>query len=136
MLGVDEGMTTPTQRTLAWLRDELGAQAAVVEKWNPHARIRQDLFGCIDIVATANKIIGVQACAAASHSARVKKSLAEPQLVGWLKAGGHFWVMSWGKRGARGKVKRWTHRTTVFVLLDGLPFARETLEQQHTETSK
>jgi hypothetical protein len=129
-------MLSPTQRTLAWLRGDLGAQAAVVEKWNSHARIRQDLFGVIDIVATANKIIGVQACAAASHSARVKKSLAEPQLVGWLKAGGHFWVMSWGKKGARGKVKRWTHRTTVFVLLDGLPFARETLEQQHTETSK
>lgn len=116
-------MTTPTQRTLAWLRTDLGAQAAVVEKWNPHARVRQDLFGCIDIVATANKIIGVQACAAASHSARVKKSLAEPQLVGWLKAGGHFWVMSWGKKGARGKVKRWMPRTTVVILSDGEPFA-------------
>lgn len=116
-------MTTPTQRTLAWLRTDLGAQAAVVEKWNPHARIRQDLFGVIDIVATANKIIGVQACASASHSARVKKSLAEPQLVGWLRAGGHFWVMSWGKRGARGKVKRWTSRTTVVILRDGEPVA-------------
>ena len=116
---MDENVTTPTQRTLAWLRTDLGAQAAVVEKWNPHARVRQDLFGCIDIVATANKIIGVQACAAASHSARVKKSLAEPQLVGWLRAGGHFWVMSWGKKGPRGKVKRWMYRTTTIILHNG-----------------
>jgi hypothetical protein len=35
---------TPTQRSLAYLRAE-GWQVAIVERWNPHARIRQDLFG-------------------------------------------------------------------------------------------
>lgn len=43
-------MSSPTQRTLAECRKR-GYTAQVVEKWNPHARIRQDLFGVIDIVA-------------------------------------------------------------------------------------
>ncbi len=111
-------MTSPTQRTLAWLRIELGAQCQVVEKWNPHARIRQDLFGCIDIVAVTSMIVGVQACAASSHSARVKKSMAEPKLLRWLQAGAGFYVVSWGKKGKRGEVKKWTKRVTVFLLRD------------------
>ena len=41
---------TPTQRTLKYLR-EIGYHAEVVERWNPHARIRQDLFGFGDIIA-------------------------------------------------------------------------------------
>lgn len=41
---------TPTQRSLKLLRDE-GWTAEVVERWNPHARIRQDLFGFADVVA-------------------------------------------------------------------------------------
>jgi hypothetical protein len=35
---------SPTQRSLAHLR-RLGYQARVVERWNPFARVRQDLFG-------------------------------------------------------------------------------------------
>jgi hypothetical protein len=112
-------MTSPTQRTLAWLRTDLQAQAQVVERWNPHARIRQDLFGCIDIVAVTTVVIGVQACAASSHSARVKKSMAEPKLLPWLRAGAMFWVVSWGKKGKRGEPKRWTKRVTaIYSRLD------------------
>ena len=48
---------TPTQRTLAECRRR-GWTAAVVEKWNPHARIRQDLFGCIDILAVTPPTLG------------------------------------------------------------------------------
>lgn len=43
-------MSSPTQRTLAALR-KLGYLAAVVEKWNHGAHIRQDLFGFIDVLA-------------------------------------------------------------------------------------
>lgn len=101
---------SPTQRTLAECRKR-GWTAGIVEKWNMHARIRQDLFGCIDIVAlTPNGILGIQACAGSSHAARMTKSLAEPRLAEWLKAGGAFEVWSWSKRGPRGKRKTWTLR--------------------------
>jgi hypothetical protein len=43
-------MSSPTQRSLRHMRD-LGYLVAVVEHWNPHARIRQDLFGWIDLLA-------------------------------------------------------------------------------------
>ena len=102
---------SPTQRSLKAWRD-VGATAAVVERWNPHAKIRQDLFGCIDIVVATPDIgiIGVQACAAASHAARVEKAYQQPGLAAWLKAGGLFRVESWGKKGARGKRKTWQMR--------------------------
>ena len=104
-------MTSPTQRTLARLRED-GWTAQVVERWNPHARIRQDLFGVIDIVAIKPglPILGIQACAGASHAARRTKALAEPRLLTWLAAGGKFEVWSWAKRGPRGERKVWTLR--------------------------
>lgn len=53
-------MTSPTQRSLAHLRS-LGYRVAVVERWNPHARIRQDLFGVLDLLAVRDgEILGVQ----------------------------------------------------------------------------
>jgi hypothetical protein len=54
--------TSPTQRTLKYLR-ELGYLVAVVEKWNPHARIRQDLYGFIDVLAVKrDETLAVQCC--------------------------------------------------------------------------
>ena len=101
---------TPTQRTLAECRKR-GWIAQVVERWNPHARIRQDLFGCIDIVAlTPEGILGIQACAGSSHAARMTKALGEERMHRWRIAGGKFQVWSWSKRGARGKRKVWTLR--------------------------
>lgn len=121
--------TSPTQRALAECRKR-GWTAQVVEKWNPHARIRQDLFGCIDVVALhtkplamvlgetlwANGIIGIQACAGSSHSARLAKIKAEPRMTEWLKAGGKLLLWSWSKRGARGEAKRWTLREEAVTL--------------------
>jgi len=40
---------SPTARTLKALRDG-GATCQVVEHWNSFAKIRQDLFGCIDVL--------------------------------------------------------------------------------------
>jgi Holliday junction resolvase-like predicted endonuclease len=89
---------TPTSRTLKWLRSN-GWQAQVVERWNPHAKIRQDLFGCIDIIAVqGGTVLGVQATSRSNHAARVKKALAEPRLRAWLGAAS-FWVVSWKKVG-------------------------------------
>ena len=80
---------SPTTRTLALLRKD-GWTAAVVEKWNPHARIRQDLFGIIDVLAVRDgDTLGVQCTSASNVSSRVQKitdSDALPRLreAGWL----------------------------------------------------
>lgn len=101
-------MSSPTSRSLEMLR-ELGFLAQVVEHFNPHVRIRQDLFGCIDILAAREGvgILAVQACARASHAARRTKSLSEPKLLTFLAAGGRFEVWSWAKIGKAGEPKRW-----------------------------
>lgn len=68
------GKTSPTQRSLQYLRG--GAwRVAVVEKWNPHARIRQDLFGCGDLLAIkpGRRPLLVQATSASNVAARVTK---------------------------------------------------------------
>jgi len=116
--------TSPTQRTLAECRRR-GWTAQVVEKWNSHARVRQDLFGCIDVLALDTKpqfefrgepvylgqgIIGIQACAGSSHAARLAKIKAEPRMAEWRRAGGVLLLWSWSKRGGKGKRKVWTLR--------------------------
>lgn len=103
---------TPTQRTLKNLREN-GWIVQVVERWNSFARIRQDLFGCIDIVAVkgdSRGVFGVQATSGNNVAARIQKSVAEPKLRAWLQAGNRFAVVGWSKRGPRGKVKRWEPR--------------------------
>ena len=112
-------MSSPTQRSLKELR-ECGWTAQVVERFNPHARVRVDLFGCIDIVAIdpAGGIVGIQACAGASHSARKAKIMAEPKMGQWLNAGGRVELWSWAKRGPRGKRKVWTLRKESITTTD------------------
>ncbi len=111
------GMETmsPTARSLAECRGR-GWYAQVVEKWNPYAKIRQDLFGVIDIVAiTPEGIMGIQATSAGNHSSRVKKILEEVMARAWLDAGAKLQVWSWGKRGARGERKKWTLRAEAVL---------------------
>lgn len=64
---------SPTQRSLKLLR-ERGYMVAITEKWNPHARIRQDLFGILDLVAIkGDETLGVQTTTLGNVSARVDK---------------------------------------------------------------
>jgi hypothetical protein len=87
---------TPTSRTLEWCRKN-GWMASVVEKWVPKARIRQDLFDCIDIVAcTPGGIVGIQTTSASNHAARRTKAQASEKMAAWCRSGGKFWVVSWG----------------------------------------
>ncbi len=103
---------SPTARTLQFLRST-GITCQVVEKWNPHARVRQDLFGAIDIIALINKsIVGIQATSASNHSARARKASDEPRVWEWIACGGQFVVWSWGKKGGVGKRKEWQMRVT------------------------
>jgi hypothetical protein len=92
--------TSPTQRTLAEMRKR-GFLCAVVEKWNPHARIRQDLFGFIDILCVGNReIVGVQACNGNNGDVaeRIRK-IADHDNVGAVReAGIRILVHGWAKR--------------------------------------
>lgn len=97
---------TPTQRTLKRLRDD-GFLAAVVEKWNPHARIRQDLFGVVDVIGIREgETIAVQATSGSNVSARVKK-IAESDATPVIRAAGWRFVVHGWRKGANG---RWACR--------------------------
>ena len=98
-------MSSPTQRTLAHLRKAGYPLVQVVERWNPHARIRQDLFGIIDVVAVGDDIVGVQTTSASNVSARVAKITDSDALRVLRKAGIRVLVHGWRK--VRG---RWTVR--------------------------
>lgn len=92
--------TSPTQRSLAHLRKQ-GCVAQVVERYNQHAHVRQDLFGCIDVVALHpdGTTIGVQACAMSSVSERVKKINASEHITRIRACGWRVLVQGWQKGG-------------------------------------
>lgn len=97
---------SPTQRTLAELKKR-GYRAAITEKWNAFARIRQDLFGIVDVLAIGHgHTLAVQCTSGSNVAARVKKiadSEATPDMrtAGWKIA-----VWGWRKNAAG----KWTLR--------------------------
>ena len=96
---------TPTQRSLAYLRNE-GYLVAIVEHWNPFARIRQDLFGFIDLLAIRrDETLAVQVTAS-GVSARVHKIEASPHLGRVREAGWRLHVHGWRKNAAGKYVMR------------------------------
>lgn len=89
--------TSPTQRSLAKLREE-GYQVAVVERWNPHARIRQDLFGFADLLAVGNgETVAVQTTSASNMAARIRKIAESDQVPECRKANWRILVHGWRK---------------------------------------
>lgn len=98
---------TPTERTLRHLRS-LGYLAAVVERWNPHARIRQDLWGWCDVLAVQTTASGV-----AARVRKVQESVTFPRVAA---AGVVVEVHGWTKR-ANGKyalrIERMTREATA-----------------------
>lgn len=110
---------SPTARSLRRLR-ERGYLCQVVERFNPGARVRQDLFGFIDILAIKGGItLGVQACTVGDQSKRIAKIKAEPKAAAWLSGyARHIEVHGWGKHGPRGKRKTWDVTETSVVLSD------------------
>jgi hypothetical protein len=89
--------TSPTQRSLKRLREQ-GYLVQVVEHWNAHARIRQDLFGFIDVLAVREgEILGVQACSGTDAAKRVRKIADHPNVGMVRKAGIRIEVWAWRK---------------------------------------
>lgn len=102
---------TPTQRSLAKLRAD-GWLVAVVERWNPYALVRQDLFGFADLLAVrGTQTLAVQTTSGANVAARMEKILANRMAMVWLESPHRSIVIhGWAKRGARGKRKVWSCR--------------------------
>lgn len=114
-------MSSPTSRSLDFLRS-LGYTCQVVERFNQFSKTRLDLFGVIDIVGVKEDkpgVLGVQATSTGNVKARIDKSLAEDRLRIWLKAGNHFQVWGWAKKGPRGKMKKWTLSRTAILWQNG-----------------
>ena len=88
---------SPTQRSLEKLRAE-GYLCQIVERWNPHARIRQDLFGIGDILAIKEgETLLVQTTSRGNVAARVTKIQESEHLDKILAAGWKITVHGWGK---------------------------------------
>lgn len=97
---------SPTKLSLRYLREQ-GYTAAVVETWNPHAGIRQDLFGFIDVLGVRpGETIAVQTTTAAGVSARVKKIGDSPLIGAVREAGWTIHVHGWRKVGNRWQLAR------------------------------
>lgn len=103
---------SPTARTLAALRSD-GWTAEVVERWNPYARVRHDLFHIADILAVRGaETLAVQITSGSNVAGHIAKLNAQAALP-LLKAAGwrievHGWRKVKLKRG--GKAKRWQCR--------------------------
>lgn len=97
--------TSPTQLSKRHLEAD-GWTVAIVERWNPHARIRQDLFGFIDLLAIrSGETLAVQTTSAPHVAERVTK-IGDSPLVGAVReAGWSIVVHGWSK-----KANRWTLR--------------------------
>jgi hypothetical protein len=97
---------SPTARTLKHLRAAGYPLVQVVERWNAYARIRQDLFGILDVIAVGSDIVGVQATSSSNVSARVRKLAASAALPILQKAGIKVLVHGWRKVGGRWQLRQ------------------------------
>jgi len=111
---------TPTARSLQYLRGR-GYHAFVVERWNPYAKIRQDLGGFADIVAWGAPrqpcpgesvwpwvgFVAIQAAVTGDLSKRAKKIAPSRPAADWIRAGGRVILIGWSLKGPRGKRKTW-----------------------------
>ena len=89
------GSVSPTQKALKKLRADGWPLVEITERWNPFAKIRQDLFGVIDVLAAGPEgLFGVQATSHHNVLERVKKIRGHDNLPHILAAGIRFEV--WG----------------------------------------
>lgn len=97
--------TSPTQLSLKLMK-ERGYKCEITEKWNPFARIRQDLFGFIDVLCLGDgEVVGVQTTSYSNMSARVKKIREHENFILVQKSGIRIIVHGWAKRNNRWQVR-------------------------------
>jgi hypothetical protein len=96
---------SPTQNSLKKIKTDGYTTVAIVEHWNPFARVRQDLFGFIDILAISDdgEVLAIQCTSKSNMSARIKKIESNPHLPACRAAGFQIEVWGWFKN----KQGRW-----------------------------
>lgn len=102
-------MNSPTEKSLEKLR-KAGYFVGITEHFNGFARIRQDLFGFIDMVAITPDAVGVLAVQTTSRTnmnARIEKILVSKYALPWLQSGNRIEAHGWIKRGKTGTRKLW-----------------------------
>ena len=93
---------SPTALTLEHLRKSGCQLVQVTEKWNVHARVRQDLFGIIDVLAIRDtEVIGVQTTSYSNMHARINKIAESEATPALRKAGVRLLVHGWRKVNGR-----------------------------------
>ena len=102
---------TPTQRTLEQLRKRVD-HVAIVEKWNSHCRIRQDLFGFADLISFNDEDVHLWQVTSGAVAARVAKIKELDVAKRWASHPNRcLFVAGWRKLKPRGaKVARWHPR--------------------------
>jgi hypothetical protein len=94
--------TSPTQRSLAYLREQ-GYLVEIVEHWNPFARVRKDLWGWCDLLCLRGEEILAVQVTASGVSSRIKK-IQESETVLWVrKANIKIHIHGWRKSSKTGK---------------------------------
>lgn len=107
---------SPTQRTIALYRSMGYDHVQVVERFNQYARVRQDLFGFIDVLAMGrDELVAIQATSMSNLASRVTKLEAMPAVRAWLAIPHHRVVcVGWKKYAQRVDGKWW--RPTIIEL--------------------
>lgn len=110
-----ESFMSPTQRSLKELRKR-GYTVGITEHWNQYAKIRQDLFGFVDLLCfKGNETLAVQTTSGDNVSKRIHKIEQIPAAALWLESPyRQIVVHGWRKVGARGQRKLWELRE-VFI---------------------
>lgn len=91
---------SPTQRSLAYMRNQ-DYLCEVVERWNPYARIRQDLYGFIDILCVGDDIVAIQTTTKSNMSARIAKIAEHENFTKVIESGMRVIVHGWYKKDNR-----------------------------------
>lgn len=95
---------SPTQRSKAYL-ENAGYLVAITERWNPHARVRQDMFGFVDMLAVKEgEVLAVQTTSRSNMSARARKIAEHENVAAVRKSGIRIEIHGW----ARDTKGRWS----------------------------
>jgi hypothetical protein len=86
---------------------KLGYTAAVTEHWNGFAKIRQDLFGIVDVLCLCEgNTVAIQCTSGSNVASRVTKIAEHQNTAAIRKAGWKIFVHGWRKNAAG----KWTLR--------------------------
>lgn len=127
-------ITNSAGMTMAWMR-KMGFLTAKVERWNPFAHVRVDLFGFADVLAIHEGKQGVFAIQTTwfgnfqDHKVkmwklRTKDPLCEKRfvnpLVVYLKSGNPVWLVLWKKVSKETDEGEWFERKRIIPFVSYL----------------